>query len=112
MGVLRNASAVELDVGPLASAQRVNLLGEIGLAGAGGSKEHYGTRLARGVVDVVGRPLDLQVVVLRCLLEIVQGDVHDMLVSVHHAANPKLPLCGNEEKFVTRIAGPLDLFVA
>ena len=42
---------LKLDVAPLASAQRVNLLGEIGLAGAGGSKEQYGTRLARGVVD-------------------------------------------------------------
>src|SRR4029077_20062431 len=44
-------------------------------------------------------------------IQVIWRDVHNMLVRVHHAANPKLSLRRDEEKFVTGVAGPLHVFV-
>lgn len=45
-------------------------------------------------------------------MQILQRDIQDVLLGFYHAANPEFPLGRDEEKFVTRHAGPFRRLAA
>ena len=61
-------------------------------------------RCADGAIDTAAL-LAILLAIVR--VEIVERHIHDVLVGVHHRADPEFSLRGDEEEFVTSHAGPV-----